>query len=111
MQTSNMTSGQNTVRPQLIIISGRQGAGKTTLARALSQSLRCPLVSRDDIHNGINRTLAVSQRLALKDGLRDVTFHRFFEAIEFLLSRDVTIVVEASVGAKIWRHKLDAALS
>jgi predicted kinase len=110
-QAADMTIKGSTLRPQLIIVSGRPGAGKTTLSRALSQTLRCPLVSRDEIHNGIHRTLSISPAPVTAERLRDLAFYGFFQAVEFFLSRDVTLVIEAAFRDQIWRRELNPALS
>jgi predicted kinase len=102
---------QGSPRPQLIIVSGRQGAGKTTLGRALSQALRCPLISRDELHEGIRRTLSDNPTVATRESLRDQAFYGFFQVIEFLLSRKVTLVAEAAFRDRIWRRELDPALA
>lgn len=44
-------------RPLLIFVSGTPGAGKTTLARAISEYLRIPHVPRDEILRGMEMTV------------------------------------------------------
>lgn len=41
------------LKPRLIFVSGMPGSGKTTLARALADDLRVPLVGRDLIRTGM----------------------------------------------------------
>ena len=41
------------IRPTVIIITGRPTAGKSTLAKWLSQELKLPLVSKDKIREGL----------------------------------------------------------
>src|SRR5438046_2072899 len=45
-----------TAKPVLIVVTGQPGSGKTTLALPLSQALRCPRISRDEIKEGLIRT-------------------------------------------------------
>lgn len=45
------------VPPTLIVVAGRPGSGKTTLAHALARAVRCPVISRDEIKEGfVNAT-------------------------------------------------------
>src|SRR5437667_2247269 len=39
-------------QPLLIVVTGRPGAGKTTLAHALAREVRCPAICRDEIKEG-----------------------------------------------------------
>ena len=43
-------------KPLLIVVTGRPGAGKTTLAARLSEEWCLPLVSRDRIKEGLVHT-------------------------------------------------------
>src|SRR5260221_13826096 len=46
-------------KPKCIIITGRAGAGKTTLSKKLGQQLWMPVISRDEIKEGYVNTYGV----------------------------------------------------
>ena len=47
------TLGGVTGLPTLVVVSGPGGAGKTTLAHALAEAVGCPVISRDEIKEGM----------------------------------------------------------
>lgn len=87
-------------KPLIVILTGRPGSGKTTLAAKLAEELRCPLVSRDRIKEGMLRTLGTD--LAADRSLTDRVFHTFFAEIGLLAHADVSLVAEAAFQHKVW---------
>lgn len=88
----------------LAVVSGRPGSGKSTLARRLTDALACPLVSRDEINEGIFRTLG---RDAGKDWVAKLAFDTFFQVVTLLVSSNVTFVAEAAFQDRRWRIGLE----
>ena len=94
--------------PTLVIVSGRPGSGKTTLARELANALPCPLVSRDEISEGIYHTFNHDLAIASKATVTAMAFDAFFTAIQLLLSAQVSVVAEAAFQNTKWRQGLAA---
>lgn len=97
-------------RPVLAVVSGRPGSGKSTLARELAAGLPCPLVSRDEVYEGIFHSLGQDAKPATKDWVSQLTFDTFFRTIEILASSGVTLVAEAAFQDKRWRIGLEPLL-
>ncbi|MEA2711562.1 MAG: hypothetical protein QOF78_4163, partial [Phycisphaerales bacterium] len=93
-------------QPALIVVTGRPGAGKTMLAHALAQAVRCPAICRDEIKEGFLNTGG-----EMGPGDDDVAWHvyeAFFATVELLLRHRVTVVAEAAFQHQRWAAKLEA---
>jgi predicted kinase len=94
------------ITPLLIVVTGRPGAGKTTLAHTLARSIRCPALCRDEFKEGLVTTVHSSHAVLGTDANRRV-YETFFEAVELLLANSITLVIEAAFQHTLWAPKLE----
>jgi predicted kinase len=96
-------------KPKCIIITGRAGAGKTTLSRKLGERLWLPVISRDEIKQGYVNTFGVKHdRLPPEtDGL--VTDF-FFAVVNQHLAANISVVIEAAFQHKVWEPRMPGIL-
>src|SRR3954451_12455863 len=78
--------------PSLIVVTGRPGSGKTTLAHALARAVRCPAICRDEIKEGYLNTIGQSGNLT--DETARHAYQAFFDTVTLLLHRRITLVAE-----------------
>ncbi|MEM8534133.1 MAG: AAA family ATPase [Chloroflexota bacterium] len=100
-----MTESNEFETPTLIVVTGRPGSGKTTLAHALAREIRCPAVSRDEIKEGFVNTTKNTE--IQKSAAQTYASNVFFETLAFLLSKRITLVAEAAFQHKVWVPKLE----
>ncbi len=93
-------------QPALIVLTGRPGSGKTTLAHALAKTIRCPAICRDEIKEGFVNTTA--QVGAPGDEITWQIYEAFFDTVRLLLDRRITLVPEAAFQHTPWTRKLEA---
>jgi len=89
------------ITPKCIIVSGRPGSGKTTLAGELSRRLYLPKLSRDEVKEGYVNTFGVKHDQLPKDTNGKVN-EVFFETTLGLLKGNVSVVIEAAFQHKLW---------
>lgn len=89
------------VEPKCIIVTGRPGAGKTTLAGELSRRLYLPKLSRDEFKEGYVSTFNVKHDQLPADTNGKVN-ELFFETALYLLKGNVSVVIEAAFQHKLW---------
>lgn len=92
-------------KPLLIVVTGCVASGKTTLAHMLARKINCPVISRDELKEGLVNTLTLSHG-QLDRSVDLQVYETFFETIDLLISSRITIVVEAAFQDKLWRPKL-----
>jgi predicted kinase len=91
--------------PLLIVVTGSLASGKTTLAHILADKINCPLISRDELKEGLINTLHVADT-QLDKSVDLHVYDTFFETIDLLISKEISIVIEAAFQDKLWRPKL-----
>lgn len=97
------------MRPTLIVVSGPSASGKTTLAHALAQAVHCPAICRDEIKEGFVRgATSESFKPERGDTANQVTTGAFFDVVELLVQRGVTLVAEAAFQHYRWAPRLTA---
>jgi predicted kinase len=83
-------------------VTGRPGSGKTTLAHALAAQIHCPAFCRDEFKEGFLLTTNGSHEARVNGEI----YTAFFELIEQMLARRISLVVEAAFQHKLWEPKL-----
>jgi predicted kinase len=98
-------------QPLLIVVAGRPGSGKTSLAHALARAVRCPAICRDEIKEGFVNTMGESGESGgggkPGDDIGRRVYEVFFDTVKLLLSHRITLVAEAAFQHKLWAPKLE----
>ncbi len=95
--------------PLLIVITGRPGAGKSTLAHLVARAVRCPAICRDELKEGWVHTSGDVGTLAGAEARH--VYETFFDTLALLLSRGVSVVAEAAFQHKLWAPRLEPMLA
>lgn len=96
-------------KPKCIIVTGRAGAGKTTLSKQLGARLWMPVISRDEIKEGYVNTFGVKHDRLAPDTDALVTDF-FFRIVNQFLAGKISVVIEAAFQHQVWEPRMPAIL-
>ena len=94
-------------KPFAIVVTGRPASGKTTLAHRLAKQIRCPALCRDEFKEGYVHALNSGDRFP-EDAVNRRVNDIFFETVEFVISKGISVVIEAAFQHKLWATPLTA---
>jgi predicted kinase len=86
--------------PLLVVVTGMPAAGKTSLARELSETLHLPLVTKDDIKEELYDTLGVGD-VGWSQRLGKASYALIFVFCRELLARGSSVIAEANFFAGV----------
>ena len=96
-------------KPKCIIVTGRPGAGKTTLSKKLGQQLWMPVISRDEIKEGYVNTFGVKHD-QLPSDTNGIVSNFFLDIVCQYLTNRISIVIEAAFQHRIWESRMPKIL-
>ena len=96
-------------KPKCIVVTGRQGSGKTTLSKILGERLWMPVVSRDAIKEGYVNTFGIKHDELPPDTNRLVTDF-FFDIVNQYLAGNISVVIEAAFQHHVWEPRMPKIL-
>jgi hypothetical protein len=88
-----------------VIVTGRPGSGKTTLAGKLAERLWMPVVSRDAIKEGYVNTQGIGHDQLPVDSNARIS-DLFFDLVHHHLTGGVSVVIEAAFQHVVWAARL-----
>ena len=97
------------VKPKCVIVTGRPGSGKTTLAKRLGERLWMPVVSRDEIKEGYVNTHGVRHD-RLPPDTNGLVSELFFRIVKQYLAGHISVVIEAAFQHEVWEPRMPEIL-
>ena len=92
-------------KPKCIIITGRPGSGKTTLAKKLGERLWMPVISRDEIKEGYVNTYGIKHD-QLPPDTNGLVSDLFFGIVNQYLAGKISVIIEAAFQRQVWESRM-----
>lgn len=92
-------------KSKCIIVTGRPGSGKTTLAKKLGQQLWMPVISRDEIKEGYVNTFGIKHDQLPSDA-NGIVSNFFFDIVCQYLASKISVVIEAAFQHEVWESRM-----
>jgi predicted kinase len=96
-------------KPKCVIVTGRPGSGKTTLAKKLGKRLLMPVISRDEIKEGYVNTCGIKHD-QLPPNTNGLVSEHFFGLVNQYLARRISVVIEAAFQHHVWESRMPGIL-
>jgi adenylate kinase family enzyme len=92
-------------KPKCVVVTGRPGSGKTTLAKKLGERLSMPVISRDEIKEGYVNTYGIKHD-QLPPNTNGLVSDLFFGLVNEYLARKISVVIEAAFQHHVWEPRM-----
>ena len=96
-----MNKNYSSVKPYLLVVTGRPGAGKTTLSQKIGNEFFMPVLSRDSIKEGYVHTFG-KRHDELPPDTNGIVNDIFSNALMALIDGNVSVIVEAAFQHQVW---------
>ncbi|CAI9760979.1 unnamed protein product [Fraxinus pennsylvanica] len=96
-------------RPIIIAMKGHPGTGKSTMARAIARTLKCPLIDKDhfrDCTHTLEQSLLLSTPCKATKLLNDLSYEVMWNVISTQLDLGLSVVIDSPLSRRAHLDRL-----
>ncbi|XP_073047675.1 uncharacterized protein [Primulina eburnea] len=100
---------ENEETPIIIAMKGHPGTGKSTIARAVAKTLRCPLIDKDHFRDGtqrIQQALMLSSPSTANSLLNDISYEAMWRVTSTQIGLGLSVVVDSPLSRRAHLDRL-----